>query len=96
MRRLAVSSYCLSYRVLSFQLAEAGKNIDAVMIRTWHPLAIDGMHHVSLRVRDLEPSLAFYRDISVMQCNNFGGALAFFPGPDGELIELLEDKTGYT
>jgi hypothetical protein len=22
--------------------------------------------------------------------------VAFFPGPDGELIELLEDKTGYT
>ena len=28
-----------------------------------HPLAINGMHHVSLRVHDMERSLAFYRDI---------------------------------
>src|SRR5262245_19286828 len=28
-----------------------------------HPLSINGMHHVSLRVRDLERSTGFYRDI---------------------------------
>ena len=33
------------------------------MIRTRHPLAINGMHYASLRVRDMERSLAFYRDI---------------------------------
>lgn len=27
-----------------------------------HPFGIDGMHHVSLRVQDLDKSLAFYRD----------------------------------
>ena len=42
---------------------EAGKNIGAVMIRTWHPLAINGVHHVSRRVRDMERSLAFYQDV---------------------------------
>ena len=31
--------------------------------RKKHPLAINGMHHVSLRVHDMERSLAFYRDI---------------------------------
>jgi len=28
-----------------------------------HPLSINGMHHVSLRVRDMDKSLAFYREI---------------------------------
>ncbi len=32
-------------------------------MNTKHPLSINGMHHVSLRVRDMEQSLAFYRDI---------------------------------
>ena len=51
--------------MLRFELPtrEAGKNIGAVMIRTWHPLAINGVHHVSRRVRDVERSLAFYQDV---------------------------------
>ncbi len=140
-----------------------------------HPLAINGMHHVSLRVRDMERSLAFYRDIlgfspktsflldglrfAMLETGNdvyielvemrqpvqsvgetevfwhlalrtdhleksleaainagcevtvpirpldllndvtqkpWPMRVAFFRGPDGELIELLEDKTGYT
>jgi len=31
--------------------------------RMKHPLSLNGMHHVSLRVRDMERSLAFYCDI---------------------------------
>jgi len=43
-----------------------------------HLLSLNSMHHVSLRVHDMERWLAFFR------------------GPDGELIKRLEDKTGYT
>jgi catechol 2,3-dioxygenase-like lactoylglutathione lyase family enzyme len=32
-------------------------------VKTKHPLSINGMHHVTLRVRDMDRSLAFYRDI---------------------------------
>ena len=143
--------------------------------RKKHPLSINGMHHVSLRVRDMERSLAFYRDIlgfipktsflldglrfAMLETGNdvyielvemkqpmqsvgesevfwhlalctdhleksleaavnagcevtvpirpldlvndvtqkpWPVRVAFFRGPDGELIELLEDKTGYT
>jgi glyoxylase I family protein len=144
-------------------------------IKKKHPLAINGMHHVSLRVRDMDRSLAFYRDIlgfhpktsflldglrfAMLETGNdvyielvemkqpmqsvgesevfwhlalrsdhleksldaaisagfevtvpirpldlvndvtqkpWPVRVAFFRGPDGELIELLEDKTGYT
>ncbi len=144
-------------------------------MNTKHPLSINGMHHVSLRVRDMEQSLAFYRDIlgfspkteflldglrfAMLETGNsvyielvemkqpvqpvgdsevfwhlalrtdhleksleaaikagcevtipirpldlvnnvtakpWPVRVAFFSGPDGELIELLEDKTGYT
>ncbi len=144
-------------------------------MKTKHPLAINGMHHVSLRVSDMDRSLAFYRDVmslslktsfvldglrfamletgndvyielvemkqpvqsvgehevfwhlalrtddlekSLEAAVNAGCEItipirpldllnnatekpwpirvAFFRGPDGELIELLEDKTGYT
>ncbi len=140
-----------------------------------HPLSINGMHHVSLRVSDMDRSLAFYRDILgfspktsfllddlrfamletghgvyielvemkqpvqpvgesevfwhlALRTDHLEKSLeaaissgfeitvpirpldllndvtekpwlvrvAFFRGPDGELIELLEDKTGYT
>ena len=30
---------------------------------TKHSLPINGMHHVSLRVSDMDRSLAFYRDV---------------------------------
>ena len=141
--------------------------------RKKHPLAINGMHHVSLPVHDMERSLAFYRDIlgfypktsflldglrfAMLETGNdvyielvemkqpmqsvgesevfwhlalrtdhleksleaavnascevavpirpldlvddvtqkpWPVPVAFFHGPDGELIELLEDKTG--
>ncbi len=144
-------------------------------MKTKHPLAINGMHHVSLRVSDMDRSLAFYRDVlsfspktsfmldglrfamletgndvyielvemkqpvqsvgehevfwhfalrtddlekSLEAAVNAGCEItipirpldllnnvtekswpirvAFFRGPDGELIELLEDKTGNT
>jgi glyoxylase I family protein len=140
-----------------------------------HSFSINGMHHVSLRVRDMERSLAFYRDtlgftpttsflldglrFAMLETGNnvyielvemkqpmqsvgetevfwhlalrtdhleksleaavnagcevtvpirpldlFNDVtqkplpvrVAFFRGPDGELIELLEDKSGYT
>ena len=32
-------------------------------MKTKHPLSLNGMHHVSLRVRDMERSLRFYSDI---------------------------------
>jgi catechol 2,3-dioxygenase-like lactoylglutathione lyase family enzyme len=32
-------------------------------MKTKHPLSIHGMHHISLRVCDMERSLAFYRDV---------------------------------
>jgi len=32
-------------------------------MKTKHPLSLNGMHHISLRVHDMERSLAFYRDI---------------------------------
>ena len=144
-------------------------------MNTKHPLSLTGLHHVSLRVSDMDRSLAFYRDtlgfpvktsflldelrfamletgnsvyIELVEMkqpvqpvgesevfwhlalrtdhleksleaavnagcpitlpirpldllNNVTGKpwpvrVAFFRGPDGELIELLEDKTGYT
>src|ERR1051326_6676346 len=127
-----------------------------------HSFSINGMHHVSLRVRDMERSLAFLLDglrFAMLETGNnvyielvemkqpmqsvgetevfwhlalrtdhleksleaavnagcevtvpirpldlFNDVtqkplpvrVAFFRGPDGELIELLEDKSGYT
>ena len=140
-----------------------------------HSFGIDGMHHVSLRVQDLDKSLAFYRDALALSVraafifnsqrfvllelgnrsylelvevkrpvqpggeaeviwhfalrtdalekafaaaakagceilvpiqaldlvNDVNGApvpvrVAFFRGPDGEIVELLEDKSGQT
>jgi glyoxylase I family protein len=144
-------------------------------VKTKHPLSINGMHHVTLRVGDMDRSLAFYRDIlgyrpktsfvldglrfAMLETGNdvyielvemkqpmqpvgenevfwhlalrtddleksldaavktgcevtvpirpldllndmtqkpWPVRVAFFRGPDGELIELLEDKTSYT
>jgi glyoxylase I family protein len=144
-------------------------------MKTKHPLSINGMHRVSLRVRDMERSLAFYHHVlgfsaktdfvldglrfAMLETGNnvyielvemkqpvqpvgeneviwhlalrtnyleksldaarragceitleirpldlvnnvtakpWPVRVAFFRGPDGELIELLEDKTGYT
>jgi catechol 2,3-dioxygenase-like lactoylglutathione lyase family enzyme len=144
-------------------------------MKTKHPLSLNGMHHVSLPVHDMDRSLAFYRDVlgfspktsflldglrfAMLETGNdvyielvemkqpmqpvgetevfwhlalrtdhleklleaainagfevtvpmrpldlvnevtqkrWPVRVAFFRGPDGELIELLEDKTGYT
>ena len=44
---------------------------------------------VSVPIRPLD----FVNDVTQKPCPV---RVAFFRGPDGELIELLEDKTGYT
>jgi catechol 2,3-dioxygenase-like lactoylglutathione lyase family enzyme len=53
--------------------------------RKKHPLGINGMHHVSLRVRDMKRSLAFYRDIL-----DFSAKTSFLL--DGLRFAMLENR----
>jgi catechol 2,3-dioxygenase-like lactoylglutathione lyase family enzyme len=80
---------------LAFQLAKTGKNISPFIMRT-----LLALHPLLLALR-LTP-LAKYpcRSVPWISCDVTQRLrpvrVAFFRGPDGELIELLEDKTGST
>ena len=61
---------------------------------TPHPSVVDGLHHVSLRVRDMERSMDLYRGIlglpvkAAFDLN--GNRFALLEAGSGRYIELVE------
>jgi catechol 2,3-dioxygenase-like lactoylglutathione lyase family enzyme len=59
-----------------------------------HPSAVYGLHHVSIRVRDLERSLALYRDVLGLVVRTafdlHGNRFAWLEAGSGRYIELVE------
>jgi glyoxylase I family protein len=59
-----------------------------------HPSVVDGLHHVSLRVRDMERSMELYREIlglSVIVAFDLNGnRFAMLEAGSGRYIELVE------
>jgi catechol 2,3-dioxygenase-like lactoylglutathione lyase family enzyme len=59
-----------------------------------HPSAVYGLHHVSIRVRDLDRSLALYRDVLGLEVRAafdlHGNRFAMLEAGSGRYLELVE------
>lgn len=62
-----------------------------------HPSAVYGLHHVSIRVRDLDRSLALYRDLLGLDVRSafdlHGNRFAMLQAGSDRYIELVETGT---
>ena len=59
-----------------------------------HPSVVDGLHHVSIRVRDIERSLELYRDVLGVPVRAafdlHGNRFAMLEAGSGRYLELVE------